>query len=216
MKSLALEHPMARFSTLVLLALLVEAGILLLVHVHPEAVWTPPRHKTIRIALLHPPVPPKKPVPKPARPKPHRVVKRVTKPVPPRTAVLPKATAISQNLLTAAVGKTVSLGWGSARPEQGKPSDYTPPRLLTKVDTSKLYTPRMRDTEEEGDVVILVWIGEDGKLLRYKVLVPSVYQDINTVTQNLLKTLRFDPATYKGTPVKGQFQLNFRFRIRNS
>jgi protein TonB len=61
-----------------------------------------------------------------------------------------------------------------------------------------------------------VWIGEHGKLLRYKVLVPSVYQDINTVTQNLLKTLRFDPATYKGTPVKGQFQLNFRFRIRNS
>ena len=55
MKSLALEHPMARFSTLVLLALLVEAGILLLVQVHPETVWTPPRHKTIRIALLHPP-----------------------------------------------------------------------------------------------------------------------------------------------------------------
>ena len=216
MKPLAFEHPMARFSTLALLALLLEAGVLLLVHVHPEAVWTPPRHKTIRIALLHPPAPPKKPVPKPAKPKPHRVIKRVTKPVPPKAAVLPKATAVSQNLLTATAGNTVSLGWGAAKPETGKPSDYVPPRLLTKVDTSRLYTPKMRDTEEEGDVVILVWIGPDGKLQRYKVLVPSVYQDINTVTRNLLKTLRFDPATYKGEPVKGQFQLNFRFRIRNS
>jgi protein TonB len=47
-------------------------------------------------------------------------------------------------------------------------------------------------------------------------VIPSVYDDINRVSLGILKTLKFTPATYKGNPVEGQFQLKFRFRIQNS
>ena len=103
--------------------------------------------------------------------------------------VLPQATATSTNLIAAEVGDHVSLGWGSAPPVQGKPSDYAPPTLLTKVDTDALYTAKMKDSDEEGDVVIALWIDAKGHIERHKMVIPSVYDDLNNAALGVLKHL---------------------------
>lgn len=210
MKTAFFENPSARLYGILALVAAMETAILLVVHIHPETI-SPERHETIRVSLVHPPPPP----PKPAPPKPHKVVKKAVKPAP-KPVVLPKATATSTNLLAAAVGDHVALGWGESAPAQGTPTDYHPPTLLTKVDTNSLYTAKMKDSDEEGDVVIELWLDSKGKIKRHKLVIPSVYDDLNTAALGVLKTLRFDPATFKGQAVEGKFQLNFRFRIRNS
>lgn len=209
MKTAFFDNPSTRLYGLLALVAAMETVLLLVVHITPEKL-SPERHETIRIALVHPPAPPK-----PAPPKPHKVVKKAIKPAP-KPVVLPKATATSTNLLAAAVGDHVALGWGTSAPVQGTPADYAPPTLLTKVDTDALYTTKMKDSDEEGDVVIELWLDAKGKIKRHKLVIPSVYDDLNVAALGVLKTLRFDPATYKGAPVEGKFQLNFRFRIRNT
>ncbi|MCL4485747.1 MAG: energy transducer TonB [Nitrospirae bacterium] len=209
------ENPAIRLYGLLGLVMAMETALLLFIHISPETV-VPDRPEIIRVSLVHPPPPQPKPIPKPAKPKPHPVLKKVSKPVPPKPVVLPKATATSTNLLAAEVGNRVSLGWGESTPVKGKPSDYTPPELVTKVDTDALYTAKMKDSDEEGDVVIEVWIDTKGHIARTKMVIPSVYDDLNNAATGVLKKLRFRAATYKGQPVEGKFQLNFRFRIRNS
>ncbi|BAM06051.1 TonB family protein [Leptospirillum ferrooxidans] len=215
-----LENPTLRLYGLLFLVILMEGGLLLAIHVTPSVEIPDKKTEPIRITLTHPPAPPK-PIAKPTPPKPvphqiKKVVRRVhpqPKATPP---VLPAANATSENQLVASVGNEVSLGWGSAAPAKGTPSDFISPQLLTKVDTSNFYTQKMKDSDEEGDVVIEVWVDPKGAISHYKLLIPSVYDDINHVSLGILKTLKFAPATYKGNPVEGQFQLNFRFRIQNS
>lgn len=210
MKPDILENPTVRLGGLLGLVMILETGALLGLHIRLEPIEME-RHETIRIALVHP----KPPAPKPVQPKPHKVVQKAVKPAP-KPVVLPKATSTSTNLLAAAVGNRVSLGWGSTTTDKGTPSDYTPPNLLTKVDTDSLYTAKMKDSDEEGDVVIELWLDKKGHIKRHKVVIPSVYDDLNNAALGVLKRLRFDPATYKGSAVEGKFQLNFRFRIRNA
>ena len=209
MKPDILENPNVRLYGLLGLVMILEAAALLGVHITLAPIALE-RHEPIRISLVHPPPPPAKPV----QPKPHKVVRKAVKPAP-KPVVLPKATSTSTNLLAAAVGDHVSLGWGSTT-AKGTPSDYIPPTLLTKVDTDALYTAKMKDSDEEGDVVIELWLDEKGHIKRHKVVIPSVYDDLNNAALGVLKRLRFDPATYKGQSVEGKFQLNFRFRIRNA
>ncbi len=111
--------------------------------------------------------------------------------------------------------KQVSLGWGPAPAVSGDSPAYVPPRLLTKVDTSRFYTAKMKSQNEEGDVVIEAWVGVQGTIVRYRVLFPSVYDGINHVAIGLLRTLKFQPATEGGHAVEDRFQLNFRFRLTN-
>lgn len=141
----------------------------------------------------------------------HHVVPR---PVTPPT--LPHPSENKAGLLVAQSGNKVDLGWGQETAAAGASSGYQPPRLLTKVDTNALYTERMKANDEEGDLVIDLWIGPDGHLVRYVIIVPSVYDDINKIAEKVLKTLRFSPARLKGQAVSGKFQLNFRFRLQNS
>lgn len=212
MKPDILENPTVRLGGLLGLVMILEAAALLGVHIRLEPIKLE-RHETIRIALVHP----KPPAPKPVQhkpQKPHKMVRKAIKPAS-KPVVLPKATATSTNLLAAAVGNRVSLGWGSTT-DKGTPSDYIPPTLLTKVDTYSLYTAKMKDSDEEGDVVIELWLDKKGHIKRHKLVIPSVYDDLNNAALGVLKRLRFDPAAYKGSAVEGKFQLNFRFRIRNS
>ena len=92
----------------------------------------------------------------------------------------------------------------------------SPPRLLTRVDTDALYTESMKAGEEEGDVVVDLWIDSKGRIVRKKLVMPSVWDDMNRVAMGVIPSLRFSPATNKGKAVPGKFELDFRFRIRNS
>lgn len=210
-----MKSPRIRLTVLAALIAGMEIVVLLLIHMNQESVIPVIPHEPIRITLA-PPAPPKS---QPKAAEAHAVTRPDRKTVVPKK-VIPKtlspSTDESKTFFVAAPGQAVSLGWGASTPA-GAPgtSEYLPPVLLTKVDTSRLYTDKMRDSGEEGDVVIDVWVDPAGKLSRYRVLIPSVYDDINDVAFNLMKTLRFRPATYKGNPVSGKFQLSFRFRINN-
>lgn len=157
-------------------------------------------------------------MPPPARTGAPRVKKPLSKTPPPKTISSPKGAlppASPFALLASASGNPVSLGWGAGKGEGAAlGSTYTPPRLLTQVDTSRLYTEKMKSAEEEGDVVVDLWIDPSGRLSRYQLVVPSVYDDINRAALALLGSLKFTPAKEKGYPVPGRFELSFRFRLR--
>lgn len=197
-------------------ALLLEGILLALVPIRMAAP-PPPPPPAFRVALAPPPPPPVKP--KPPEPKTRSKPKVVTKTVVRRPVTppsLPRATATSTNLLAASVGTAVNMSWGEGAPEAGGGAGYQPPRLLTKVDTDALYTDKMKAGDEEGDVVVDLWIDPRGKILRSKMTVPSVWDDMNKIALKVLANLKFAPAIQKGQPVSGKFELNFRFRIRNS
>lgn len=203
-----------RFYAFLIFIALAECAVLVLVRVEPSPAETK-TNEPIRITLV--PRQPKNVAPKPfEKPKVVRKkVSHVTHHVKPAT-VLPKATDESQNLLVAQTGTVTRMEWGESAPASGDPKGYTPPVLLTHVDTDSLYSPRMKAQEEEGDVIIEVWVNTNGSIFRSKVVVNSVYDDINQIATGLLRTLRFEPAHYHGKAVVGEFQLNFRFRIRHT
>jgi len=198
-------------------ALLLEGALLVLVPIRMASPPSPPP-PAFRVALAPPPSPLAKP--KPPEPKTRSKSKVVAKTVvrrPVSPPSLPQATATSTNILAASVGTVVNMSWGEAAPEAaGGGAGYQPPRLLTKVDTDALYTDKMKADDEEGDVVVDLWIDSKGKILRSKMTVPSVWDDMNKIALKVLKNLKFAPAVLKGQAVAGMFELNFRFRIRNS
>jgi TonB family protein len=204
-----------RFYAFLFFIALAEVVVLALVRIEPSPAETK-TNEPIRITLV--PKQPKNVAPKPLE-KPKVVRKKVSH-VTPRvkpTTVLPKATEETQNLLVAQAGTITRMEWGEAAPAaSGDPKGYTPPSLLTQVDTDSLYTPKMKAEEEEGDVVIDVWVDPQGLISRSKVVVSSVYDDINRIATGLLRTLRFEPAHYHGKAVEGEFQLNFRFRLTHT
>ena len=209
--------PKSRFAILLALSGVLELSLLLLVHL--RSVPSPPLPPPVILRLSLAPAPPKSPVRTPSS-QPGRPIKRksVTRPISPQVVATPKGTLTltpPSSLLASSSGKPVSLGWGSGRGKgSAGSSTYTPPRLLTRVDTSRLYTEKMRSTEEEGDVVVDLWIDPSGRLSRYQLVVPSVYDDINRSALALLGSLKFTPAKEKGSPVPGRFELSFRFRLR--
>ncbi len=214
----ALKRPKTLLYGLLVVVLSIEWITLRMIHIQKEQGLFEKDHEPLKIALVYPQPPKAAPVPPPPKPVSKMVKKVVKKSVRPKRMVpptLPPEMSSSENVLAAASGQRVSLGWSESLPVEGTPSDYAPPRLLSKVDTSRLYTQKMKDSDEEGDVVIKAWIDKRGYLTRYKILIPSVYDDINKSSIDVMKTLRFQAATYQGKPVEGQFQLNFRYRIQN-
>ncbi len=181
----------------------------------PVSTPPPPPPPALRVALAPaPPPPPKPPAPKTkAKPK---VVRKMAVSHPVTPPALPAQAAASTNLLAANVGTAVNMSWGEESSSSGGGAGYLPPRLLSKVDTESLYTEKMKANDEEGDVVIDLFIDASGKILRWKMMVPSVWDDMNRISENVLKTLKFSPATQDGRPIPGKFELNFRFRIRNT
>ena len=195
--------------------LVFEAVLLAALRV-PVSAPPPPPPPAFKVALAPPPPPPK---PKPPAPKPKAKPRMVHKAVVPRPVtppVLPTQTAESTNLLAASAGTAVNMSWGEGTPSSGGGAGYLPPRLLTKVDTDALYTEKMKADDEEGDVVIDLWIDASGKIVRSKMVVPSVWDDMNKIAENVLRNLKFKPASQNGQAIPGKFELNFRFRIRNT
>ena len=192
-----------------------ESALLLLLPVRMSA--PPPPPPAFRVALAPPPPPPPTPpAPKPTPKSKPKMVRKVAVRHPVTPPTLPAQTTTSTNLLAASVGTAVNMSWGEGTPSSGGGSGYQPPRLLTKVDTNALYTDKMKAGDEEGDVVIDLWIDPSGKIRRSKMVVPSVWDDMNRIARNVLKNLKFSPAMLKGEAVAGKFELNFRFRIRNT
>jgi len=173
-------------------------------------------HRPVRVSFVHRERAKSFPEPREKKIAPARKISRPA-PQPKPAASAPGAVDETKNLLAASAGEASHLDWGNAAPSSGVPANYSPPVLLTKIDTDSLYTPRMKSLEEEGDVVIDVRVDTQGRISRSMVVVPSVYQDINRIAAGLLPSLRFEPAhTGEQKTVEGEFQLHFRFRMRHS
>lgn len=204
---------------------LAEWGLFSLMHMPAQHSPLLDAYRPIRVTLVRkPPSPVQPPSNRKIPPTPQRkMMPYHQKALPPKPVfhkTSPSETAFSpaaKNLLASSSAQSTSLGWGNDAQSNGSSGkDFIPPSLLTHVDTSRLYTEKMKDSREEGDVVIDAWIDPGGQLIRYSIVIPSVYDDMNQVAIRLLKTLSFHPASYKGKPVSGQFQLNFRFRLQST
>lgn len=204
---------------------LAEWGLFSLMRMPAQHPPLPDVHRPIRVTLVRKP---SSPVQQPSNRKvpptpqqkmmPHHQKALSPKPVFHKTSSPKTASSrAAKNLLASSSAKATPLGWENDAPSNdASGKDFLPPSLLTHVDTSRLYTEKMKDSREEGDVVIDAWIDPGGHLVRYSIVIPSVYDDMNQVAIRLLKTLAFRPASFKGNPVSGEFQLNFRFRLQST
>lgn len=203
------------FPTILVGVLALETAFLILTPVPvPREMLPPPEPLKVTLAPA-PPAPPK-PQPKPHPRSTPKITRKAVVKRPVQVPTLPVQTATSTNLLVASAGTSVNMNWGESAPSQAAGSGYQPPVLLSRVDTDALYTEKMKADDEEGDVVVDLWIDASGKILRSKMVVPSVWDDMNRIAAGVLARLKFSPALLKGQPVAGKFELNFRFRIRNS
>ena len=93
---------------------------------------------------------------------------------------------------------------------QDTPAEILPPTV--KVDVTPDYPPEARDQGVEGDVLLLLTVGEDGLVYEAE-LVQGPHSLLNHAAMDAAEMLFFEPATQDGVPVAVQIHYRFRFDL---
>jgi TonB family protein len=90
-------------------------------------------------------------------------------------------------------------------------SHTTAPRVIAKVDP--VYSDRARLLHLEGDVILRVIVGIDGRMRNPQVISGYVGPDLDQSAIDVVQKWRFAPATKDGQPVEMPAQVEVNFRI---
>ena len=105
---------------------------------------------------------------------------------------------------------SLAFAQDTAEPTTAPAAEILPPTL--KVDVTPDYPPEARDAGVQGDVLLLLTVGEDG--LVYDVeLVQGPHSLLNLAAMDAAEMLFFEPATQDGVPVGVQIHYRFRFDL---
>ena len=95
------------------------------------------------------------------------------------------------------------------------PDTAAPPALSERpqvlLDAQPLYPPEAWDSDVEGDVVLLLWVDEQGGVEAAEVISTPGY-GMELAALAAARKMRFSPARLAGTPVKVKIRYTFRFR----
>ena len=83
-----------------------------------------------------------------------------------------------------------------------------PGRVISTPDWSdaRLYPPAARRKNQEGSVLPQVWIGEDGKPKKCRIIESSKFEELDAGTCKLMMEMQFDPARdVSGKPIASRF-----------
>jgi TonB family protein len=92
-------------------------------------------------------------------------------------------------------------------------SHTTAPRVIAKVDP--VYSDRARLLHLEGDVILRVIVGIDGRVRNPQVMSGYVGSDLEQSAIDAVQKWRFAPGTKDGKPVEMPVQVEVNFRIPN-
>ncbi len=117
--------------------------------------------------------------------------------------------------LVAAATMSLALLHPAAGSAQESPSEAHKPGLTKRPELVKSaqprYPPEAWEQDVEGDVVLLLWVDEQGRVEAAEVVsCPGYGMDIAALAA--AKQLEFSPAEVDGKPVKVKIRYTFRFR----
>jgi protein TonB len=85
------------------------------------------------------------------------------------------------------------------------------------IDCKKPEYPRAsRTLEEEGTVVLKIFIGVDGNVLRINIEKSSGFRRLDDAAKTETMRWRFKPATLDGKPIEHSFTTSFKFNLDSS
>ena len=157
------------------------------------------------------------PVGRTAKPKPVAKVRRVV-------GLSYESTVEGGNGPTFAVGNT-RMGRSSRR--AAAPKTVRPLNQVAQLPEAKVvlvrpqrvkrikpvYPPRYRAQGLEGDVVVSLQIGADGRIVSLRVVRPAKHPAFNESARAAARRERFSPATRDGVPIPFRISFTYRFRL---
>jgi protein TonB len=82
-----------------------------------------------------------------------------------------------------------------------------------KKEVKPEFPPTLKTQGIEGDVPVIVWIDEKGKVTSVKILKESPYPEFNEAAKKAAMADEFDPATRNGVPTPTTLKYNVSFRL---
>ena len=82
-----------------------------------------------------------------------------------------------------------------------------------KKEVKPEFPPTLKTQGIEGDVPVIVWIDEKGKVTSVKILKESPYPEINEAAKKAAMADEFEPATRNGVPTATTLKYNVSFRL---
>ncbi|HJX66170.1 MAG TPA: TonB family protein [Polyangia bacterium] len=82
-----------------------------------------------------------------------------------------------------------------------------------KKEVKPEFPPTLKTQGIEGDVPVIVWIDEKGKVTSVKILKESPYPEFNEAAKKAALADEFEPATRNGVPTATTLKYNVSFRL---
>ena len=82
-----------------------------------------------------------------------------------------------------------------------------------KKEVKPEFPPTLKTQGIEGDVPVIVWIDEKGKVTSVKILKESPYPEFNEAAKKAAMADEFEPATRNGVPTATTLKYNVSFRL---
>ena len=123
-------------------------------------------------------------------------------------AVLLARVAIQAQATVGATGPATADSTGAAAPPTPKGLSRRPEVIQ---DAPLRYPPLAWENDVEGDVVLLLWVDEEGLVEAGEVVSTPGY-DMELAALAAARKMRFSPAELAGEPVKVKIRYTFRFR----
>ena len=82
-----------------------------------------------------------------------------------------------------------------------------------KKEVKPEFPPTLKTQGIEGDVPVIVWVNEAGKVTAVKILKESPYPEFNEAAKKAAMADEFEPATRNGVPTATTLKYNVSFRL---
>jgi TonB family protein len=120
---------------------------------------------------------------------------------------------MAKRLLQVCLAIVIAMGLTGQR---GSAQNGTSPESLSRrpeviQDAPLRYPPLAWDNDIQGDVVLLLWVSEEGLVEAAEVISTPGY-DMELAAMAAAKKMRFSPAMMAGAPVQVKIRYTFRFR----
>lgn len=90
---------------------------------------------------------------------------------------------------------------------------YTDPQPRGGKQKKPPYPPLLRSQGIEGNVTLMVTIGETGRATNVKILKSSTYPEFDEAARRTALEQEWDPATKAGVPMSRPISYTYRFRL---
>jgi len=111
------------------------------------------------------------------------------------------------------IGRTRSGTGATARP--GGPVGKCPPKVIEGSNPPPAYPRKSRQKDEQGQVVLTVWVDEEGNPVKIEIKTSSGFERLDEAAVDAVGDWRFDPARIGAQAAKGIVDVTIRFVLED-